>query len=74
MARIRLCLASGEDLHKVEEIVRVVQLMMPRIELQYAADDDGRTVHFTCESVEMLTVESAVLMLKSLLSELGRVR
>lgn len=74
MARMRLCMASRDDLSRVEEVVRTVQFMMPRIELQFAVDEDGRTVHFTCESVETLTVESAVLMLKTLLSEIGRVR
>lgn len=74
MARIRLCLASNEDLGRVEEVVRIVRLIMPRIELQFVVDGDGRTVHFTCEGVETLTVESAVLMLKNLLSEIGKVR
>jgi hypothetical protein len=74
MARIRLCMASGDDLGRVEEIVRTVQLMIPRIELQFLVDADGRTVHFTCQGVEVVTIESAVLMLKTLLSEIGNVK
>jgi hypothetical protein len=48
--------------------------MMPRIELRYVIGRDGRTVHFACESVDTLTLSSAVVMLKQLLRPLGELR
>ena len=74
MQRIELCLTSGLDLGKVEEVVRVVQFMMPRIKLEFRVGPDERFVYFTCDSADNLTLSSAVLMLKRLLGEVGQVR
>ena len=74
MQRMQLCLASAEDLLKVQEAMRTVQLMMPRIELHSLVDADGKTVHFTCDSMDSLTLSSAVIMLKTMLGTMGHVK
>ena len=74
MKRVELCLTSEQDLQKVEEVVRTMQFMMPRIHLQHTIDVNSLTVHFTCYSVDVLTLSNAVLLLKNYLKKSDQVR
>jgi len=74
MAQVVLCLERAVEMGRIEEALRTLRFMMPRIELHCLTDADGSTVRFICESADTLTLSSAVLMLKQMLGHYGRVK
>jgi hypothetical protein len=74
MPQVTLCLDTVVETAVLEEAVRTLNFMMPRMAVRYVVDADAGAVRFVCESADTLTLCSAVQMLKTLLGHHGKVK